>query len=335
MSMFDQRRYELLQEKLLAAPVCSYPFQSRVHMLKHFKVADGICFVKRDDELGFGITGSKIRKYRSLIPALIEKEIQTVIAIGSAYSNNILGIVQLLIENGIEPVLFLKESHTKPPKGNGLFIELFVPPESIHWIKSKEWMHVEQLANQYAQKQERKSFVLLEGASVLESLPGALSLPLDIIRNEQELEVEFDHLFIESGTGLMALSLILAYSWMQKKTHIHVIPVAGSQHDFLEKLSFFQKSFDRLIQHSTPFPQNFTLHSLSSHRAFGSQGTLIWNEIKETAQNEGFLLDPIYTAKLFRTARQLLGSLKGNSLLIHSGGALTLAGFQEQLRMVL
>ena len=72
-------------------------------------------------------------------------------------------------------------------------------------------------------------------------------------------------------------------------------------------------------------------------RAFGSTNKTIFDEIRRIARTEGFLTDPIYSVKLFLTARRIIADekIKGNCLFIHSGGGLTLLGFQEQLGQTL
>lgn len=306
-----------------------YPSHSRIHPLRSFP---SHCYVKRDDELGFGVTGSKIRKYRSLIPFFLSQHIQQVIVIGSSHSNHVLSITQLLIENGIEPLLFLKGNPlTSYPKGNFLFTNLFVP--EIHWIDGDEWNEVERKAEIFAENATKKTFVLPEGACHPEALPGLLSLPQDILRNEQEMGIEFDHLFIEAGTGLTAIAAILWFQLIAKKITVHVVRLAGTEQEFLSRLLFFHGHFEKQMGVSVPFPTSFKLYHSRHAASFGSTNRAIFKEIQHLARQEGFLTDPIYSAKLFLEARHVIQEkdLKGNILLLHAGGGLTLAGFQDQL----
>ena len=126
-----------LQTFIDAFPQANYPFHSRVHRLASFDSQSVKCYVKRDDELGFGISGSKIRKYRSLIPWLKQEKIHEVVLIGSASSNHVLSLCQLLIENRLKPTLFLRGDPSYSKKGNCIFSSLFVPSSSIHWISKR------------------------------------------------------------------------------------------------------------------------------------------------------------------------------------------------------
>ena len=61
--------------------------------------------------------------------------------------------------------------------------------------------------------------------------------------------------------------------------------------------------------------------------------TTVLTETKRIATEEGILTDPVYTTKLFMTAREVISSekLKGKALIVHSGGGTGLMGFGERL----
>ena len=64
-------------------------------------------------------------------------------------------------------------------------------------------------------------------------------------------------------------------------------------------------------------------------RSFGAVNRTVLAEVARVAREEGLLIDPIYTAKLFLTARAYMD--KGPTLLFCGGGAFELSGFQGQL----
>lgn len=319
----------LIEEWLKSVPHASYPYQSRIHPLKSFTNV----YVKRDDELGFGLSGSKVRKYRTLIPYLINSDCKEVVVIGSAHSNHVLSLTQLLIENNILPMLFLRGDPNRLKQGNALYNSLFVPPEHIRWFSKPEWKNVEIEAHKYVQVCPHKSLVLPEGGNIAECLPGALSLPLDIIKNEKENQLVFDHLFIDSGTGLMAIALILGFAWLRKNALVQVVLMAGNENDFLQQLKKYHAVFCLLMSADMPFPTNFRLNTPKAALGFGKVNPSLFRFISHIAKTEGFLTDPIYSAKLFLEAREIIQkkSLQKNTLIIHSGGTITLAGFQNQL----
>lgn len=275
-----------------------YPSHSRIHPLNSFGPN---VYVKRDDELSFGITGSKYRKYLSLIPWLLKKEAKEVVLIGSAYSNHVMGFSQLLIENGIKPIPFLLKGSNKKPTGNLLLTSMLC--DEIHWIDRSEWSLVEEMADTFARARER-CIVIPEGAAIPEALAGAKTLAEDIERNEKENGLRFDHILVDAGTGMTALGL----AGMQAK--IHVLLLAKS---------------------ALELPAHFTCHHPENARSYGSVNRQVFNTIREIAKHEGILTDPIYSAKLFDEARRIFKDLEGNKLIVHSGGGLALMKYQDNL----
>jgi len=271
-----------------------------------------------------------------LLPYLVEQSCQEAVIIGSAYSNHVLGITQLLIENNIQPTLFVLGNADDKRQGNLLLTSLLVPDSQIHWIARKDWTHVEIKAAEYAQGNSKKTIVIPEGAYMPAALSGALTLSLDILENEKQLQEDFQHIFIDAGTGLMAIAVILAFAWLRKKAQIHVLLLADTKDEFKRKLQEFQLSFEQLVKDKLDeqvVSNQFKLHLPTQAASFGSINTTVFQTIKEIARSEGFFTDPIYSAKLFFEAKKIIQEnfLGGNILIIHSGGALTLAGFQEQL----
>lgn len=291
------------------------------------------CYVKREDELGFGISGSKIRKYRTLIPYLVNHKFKEIILIGSAYSNHVLSLLQLLIENDLTATLFLRGDRDRMMKGNALLTNLFTDFSNIHYFSKTEWKNVEIRAHEYAKKQNHLTFVLPEGGFCSQCFPGALTLSLDILQNEQDLQLQFDHLFIDAGTGFTACALILAMHWLKHHSTIHVILLAEKEEIFMERLFLCQRMFEELLNQEISLPKNFKIYYPQRTKGFGKVPSFIFQEIRRIAQTEGFLTDPIYSAKLFIETKDILtqNPIRGNVLLLHSGRALTLMGFQEKL----
>ncbi len=321
------------KKKILKVPHEKYAVHSRIHPLKSISCPHLKPYIKREDELGFGISGSKIRKYRTLIPFLRSQNIEEVVLIGSSHSNHILSFSQLLIENEIVPTLFLRGDSQRTLEGNALLISLLVPPSSIHWVTKHHWHQVEKKAEDYAKGQSRKVYVLPEGGFSSAALPGLLTLPLDVIQNEKEGGLHFDHFFIEAGTGFTASSLILGLHALKHQGHCHVLLLAEDEEAFLSRLQMIHEMFCQLMGETFCFPKNFTLYRPLLTKGFGKISPDLFDTIIAIARTEGFFTDPIYLAKLVIESKRIIEEkrLKGNALLFHCGGALTLTGFQKQL----
>jgi 1-aminocyclopropane-1-carboxylate deaminase len=309
---------------------------SRIHLLRSFAETGAKCFVKREDELGFGVSGTKVRKYLSFLPAFLQERPAEAVIIGSAHSNHVLSLSQLLKENGVEPILFLLGDKDCKLQGNLLYSALVVGLRNIHWIPRGKWSEIDKIASDFAEQRAQaniKTRVVPKGANCAAALPGAMTLALDILRNEEENQIEFDHLMIDSGTGLTACALLLAFAFLGKKTLLHIVQVAGDKKEFDKTLEERRLDFESLLHTSLPSPSHFQLYTPSIAPAFGSVNAAVFHNIAELAYKEGFLTDPVFTAKLFCEGRRIIAEQKltGNILFIHSGGGLGLTGFQEEI----
>ncbi len=283
------------------------------------------CYVKREDELGFGISGSKIRKYLALVPYILSQKPDEVILIGTPYSNHILGLSQLLRENGIPPTLFLAGGKEKPT-GNYLLTSLFA--ERIELFEKGSWNELEKHVEEYIDHHPHKKIMVIpKGGNTKEALYGLLTLPLDILKNEKELGLTFDHIIMDSGTGFTAAAVILGLTHLGRKPHVHVFQMAGSVQEFHDTFAFARGEFEQFIGEKQPSPLPYSVYLPTNAKSFGSVNATVLKTIKEIAKAEGFLVDPIYNAKLFYEGQKLVPTLKGNILFIHSGGGISLLGF--------
>lgn len=292
---------------------------SRVHRLHAFSNNQANCYVKRDDELGCGISGTKLRKYASLIPHLINQGIRHLVIIAGPQSNNLLAALQVARELQLQVhALLLKPKH-ELIKGNFKLSRLFLHETDIQWIDRENWCEVEDIARDYLQSLSEPGFILSEGASVAQAMAGAMTLASDIIENEREYGVTFNHIFIDAGTGFSATALIKGMFESGHKAVIHVLLLADSREEFNKKMLHWI--------HTNP--DNYECFYPATAKAFGSVNQTIKNEIKRMAYKHGILVDPIYSAKLFYETRRYIEEhqLQGNILIIHSGGTLTMAGF--------
>jgi 1-aminocyclopropane-1-carboxylate deaminase/D-cysteine desulfhydrase-like pyridoxal-dependent ACC family enzyme len=308
----------------------TYPRHSRVHPLNNFPpYKERRWFIKRDDELSFGISGSKYRKYASLIHYLIQEKINHVLLVGSAYSNHLVGLLQLLNESKIKATLYLSKTHDQILQGNRALIKLLIGNNLVHTLSKEQWINKDTLIPLHL---DSASLYIPEGADMLPSLPGALSLAQDIARNQLENGCNFDHIFIDAGTGLSAIGLLLGMPFFNLKAHVHIVLMAGTAEKFHEKLLGYQDYLEGILQTSIHLPA-FSLYNASIGKAFGSTPEVIFTEIDKLATEEGILTDPIYSAKLFYSAKDIANEtlLEGNILCIHSGGGLTLSGFLDRL----
>lgn len=303
---------------------------SRIQRLSSFCTETAVVFLKREDELGFGISGCKKRKYLSLIPFLQAQKYELVYLIGGEHSNNLVGLAQALREAQIPFLVYIKASKQGQKQGNAFLLQLLTQPNERIYVPSEQWHEVEQIAANDLRLSGKQGYIIPEGASCTPSIMGLCTLMEDIERNESENNLVFDHVFIDAGTTYTAATLVAMNHFLQRKTHIHIVYIAGDEALFwrhYHKIASFFMENDLLLP--SPLPQNITHHFPKTARAFGSINATIKQAVIDFAQTEGILTDPVYVAKTLFTAKDIISSqkLQGNVLLIHSGGGTGLMGF--------
>lgn len=316
-----------LEELLSQIPQEDYPKQSRIHKLPFLSCEKKKWFIKREDELGFFTSGCKVRKWRTLIPALVLDQVESAILIGSANSSNVLGLTLLLLEKGIKPLpLLLKPS--SDIQGNRLFIELSLRQTKPIFVERKDWPEVETIAASLKESMSTKTAIIPEGSNTKDAFFGALTLALDVVRNEKEQKISFDHIFIDAGTGLQAAALILGLGSMGHKAKLSVLLLDEDHDKFQKTLRHWQSVL------KSDHPLNYQTFVPKGQRGFRPLSESGFKKIVEFARDSGVWTDPLYSGRLITEAPLEAAYFEGNILLIHTGGLNSLFGFNDTLRKI-
>lgn len=298
-------------------------------------------WVKREDELSSGISGGKLRKYASLIPYLKKNEINTVGMVGGPNSNNLVGLAQLLRENGIRPVAFVREAADKQLRGNALLLQMLLHETELQFIQRSEWNSVEAIARKSLQTYEERRFhthLLTEGCFSFQAMIGTLSLAEDILRNEQDVGQTFNRIYMDCGTGLSAIGLILGLEHLLKhalgKREVVVTLIAETESGFAAKLQEMRERLEDTCPQSSD--RNITVRFLKPHLSprFGSINKALFEECVEIARNTGLIMDPTYSVKHYATALRDHAECehrRETALFVFNGSALGTSGFQDML----
>ena len=132
----------------------------------------------------------------------------------------------------------------------------------------------------------------------------------------------------------MSTSLLLAFSYLNKKTEFHILQVAGNKNEFEHYLKIHMHNFKELFKVEIEKISKYTLYIPSNAKSFGATNTTVFQTIIDLSKKNGMITDPIYSAKLFYEGKKIIekNNLTGNILFVHSGGGLSLFGFQNELK---
>ncbi|TVT55793.1 MAG: pyridoxal-phosphate dependent enzyme [Sedimenticola thiotaurini] len=315
-------------------------WQSRCHPLKGYlpQNASAPIYIKREDELNANVVGTKHRKYLSLLPVLQHSGIRHVILIGSAHSNNVLGLSQMLSSRGYAITALVKEPGNRALTGNHLLLNMLLSPDQIRYISHQQWPDVEQIAHETTQALNQhsvKATVIPEGGYSEAVLPGILTVATDLQRNSDQLGIDFDTIWTDSGTGVSAIGLLLGMRLLGiTRPTVHITQIAGTPDEFQQRYCQFEQWLEKLI--ATPLPaQRPEVRFIrpATATSYGSINKTILKESWSIARETGLLMDPVYSVKHLYTVKQEmnLNPPTGPQLVFYNGGTLGMSGFQSQL----
>lgn len=313
----------------------SFVLNSRV--TKSRALSSEICdvYIKRDDELSAMISGSKMRKYAALIPYLKKNNISKCTLLGSSFSNNLVGLSQLLIENSIKPYVFTLESKNNKLCGNQLLLKMLIEPDQRFEIPRNLWHNrLEFVKNNFSRLSD--SYVIDEGAEHVMSVIGSMTLGFDIDDNQKKLNMTFDQIFLDCGSGLSSIGFLISLNFLKIKPKVHIVSMALSKENFEKKYKFYlDKVGEKFNKDLFPYP--FTFSRPQKHRSFGSVSRRLLDSLIKIVRSDGIFFDPIYSLKLYLEVKNFLEQSKPcpTILLIHSGGSSSILGFQESLSKII
>ncbi|WP_275099758.1 hypothetical protein [Sedimenticola hydrogenitrophicus] len=314
--------------------------KSRCHPLNGYlpQCPSAPLFIKREDELNANAVGTKQRKYLSLIPTLEHSGNCRIILIGSAHSNNVLGLAQLLRSRGLDVSALIKTPGNKALTGNHLLLSMLLPGDRMAYVSPREWPEVAQIAQREADRlsqQGVRAVIIPEGGDSEAVLPGILTLAADVQRNSRDLGLEFRDIWTDSGTGISAIGLLLGMRLLGlTRPRVHITQIAGDPEEFRQRYARFETWLERLIGSPLPDPRpEVRFLRPASAAAYGSINKTILDESWRIARETGLLMDPVYSVKHLYTVKCEMRhqTPDGPQLILYNGGTLGLCGFQSAL----
>lgn len=293
--------------------------------------------LKRDDELSAGISGSKYRKYASIIPYLKDRKIDLVVSEGSEYSNNLAGLSQLLKEYGIKFHFFLKKGYA-PQAANLRTLKLVSEEDCLEVLTKGDYKNRKKHIKTFLDHETKKGKNILflpEGSLHLSAFAGTLTLAYDI-----SLE-SYDRILIDAGTGGTFLGLYFGMCLRGFEGRIALYSLVEDRAYFEELIETFSADLPTGLIASLKTKVPFEVYGPCSAAHFGKKTNTSLDAVNDIGRRFGVLTDPIYSGPHIHAALCKISSefeesknetyLKNTrNLIIHSGGIQSLWGFDSK-----
>ncbi|WP_316793884.1 1-aminocyclopropane-1-carboxylate deaminase/D-cysteine desulfhydrase [Pedobacter frigoris] len=267
--------------------------------------------VKRDDLIDPYISGNKWRKLKYILQKVQEESKSHIVTFGGAYSSHLVATAAACCRAGLKSTAFVRGEQVDNEmlalcKLFGMKL-IFTDRTSYKDKNSLFSIHY---------GDDPDAFFVYEGGACTEAVEGCA----EIIR---ELPNDIDHIFCAAGTGTTAAGLLKGIHQRGLKTQLHVIPVLKGGDFIADEIAGYTGKSDQL-----------TLHTDYHFGGYAKTQPELIHFMKSFIAQEGILIDPVYTSKMFFAIDDLLGKgyFKANEkiLAIHTGGLLGIMGMKDK-----
>lgn len=302
---------------------------SNIHHLKKLSALLEVdIYIKRDDLSEIGLGGNKLRKLEYLLGEATKKGATHILTLGAVQSNHarLTAIAATML--GFQPETFLKLSvpnESVSYQENGNIVLNQIVNTSIHKIPADSSMmqRIEARMDQIRQEGGTPYFIPVGGSNALGTL-GYLDCFYEILQQQNELKINFDHIVVTSGSGGTHAGLIMGKKISQNPVKITAYNVQPEEEELIDQTYTICNEALGMLSKPSISKNDIILNTNYSGKAYGFPEDYHLEAIKLAARTEGVFLDPVYTGKTFSG---MLADIqngtykKGEKILfIHTGG---------------
>lgn len=296
-------------------------------------------YIKRDDCTGLATGGNKTRKLEFLVGEALQQNADMLVTQGAVQSNHVRQTAAAAAKTGLKCHVLLerrvpKRDSSYEETGNVLLDNLFGASHEFRPPGLDMNAEAEQVTESLQQRGHRPFFIPGGGSNPTGAL-GYCVCAQEIADQTRTTGQSFDWLVMATGSTGTQAGLVAGLQAIGHELPVMGVSVRqprdkqiGAVHDLtqrtLTKLAVDGVPLDRILVDDGYVGEGYGIPAESTLEA-----------IRLVAQQEGLLLDPVYSAKgmagLIGMVRNGFFKPTDNVLFLHTGGAVALFAYQEQL----
>jgi D-cysteine desulfhydrase len=293
--------------------------------------------MKRDDQTGLAFGGNKTRKLEFLVGEAIAQGCDTLITGGADQSNHCRQTAAAAAACGLSCHLVLGGRPPGVPNGNLLLNELF--GANIHWTgELRKGEKIPEIAEQI-RTSGYKPYVVPYGGSNAIGAAGYVEGMGELGKQLSVINKKMTHIVFPTSSGGTHAGLVLGKAIFNQQAKIVGIGIdkgeVGEVQLEQHVLNLANSTAERLKVNVELKRQDIIIRNEYLGDGYGVMGELERRAIRLTAQNEGILLDPVYTGRamgaLIEMVKQKAFSPDDKVLFWHTGGTPALFPYATEL----
>jgi len=283
-------------------------------------------FIKRDDQTGMATSGNKIRKLEYLLKDAQNKKCDYLITNGGIQSNHARATAVMAAKYKMNSLLILKEGEKVKTEGNLFFNKLV--GAKIKMLDEQQYQNlpsiIEDLKEELTESGHNPYVIPMGGSNGMGAL-GYLDAYYEILNQEKQLGIEFDTIVVTNGSGGTFAGLFYGNKESKSNKTIIGMSVLNQREQAVRDIVHVLEDMNQYRDNHFRFSAT-EINIIDRYIGLG-YGKSQMDELKfieKFAQEEGIILDPVYTGKsMYGLYHELKnGNLQEsqNILFIHTGG---------------
>jgi len=288
-------------------------------------------FVKRDDLMGLGGGGNKLRKLEFLLGAAIEQGCDTFITTGARQSNHARLSAAAAARMGLAAELMLTDTVPREDpaylhNGNQLLDGLF-GAKVHHLPRGTDALAAAQARAEVLTAEGRRPYVVGSGGSSPVGALGYVSCAREIQAQEAELGLRFATVIVANGSHGTHAGLAAGMDDPRRVLSFTVLAELAEAERGTLALANDTRA---LIGDAALSAEDIRIDGSQRGEAYGIPTGAMLAAVRLMARAEGLLIDPVYSGKAFAGVLAGLreGSLSGDVLFVMTGGTPGLYAYQ-------
>lgn len=292
-------------------------------------------YIKRDDMTDLVLGGNKARKLEYFMQDAVDKNADYIVTYGSVHSNHCRMTAAAASKLGLPCLLILSKPKNEPSYNGNYFLYDLLDAE-VHYVENNNVSDtIDQQLELLKEKGYNPYFIYGGGHGNL-GTQAYIDAYQEIEVQKEKLEIEFDYIFLASGTGTTQAGLIIGKEMLDNKEKIIGISIARNKdrgtNVIKESIDNYVKEYEKKLSISK---REMIFLDQYIGKGYADLYPEIKDTIKEIAKKDAILLDPVYTGKAFYGMKDYLiknDISNKNVLFIHTGGTPILFSNAEKFR---